>query len=382
MSDGTITEVPAIPTCIDTEQWESIGVMRRRRNFLPKTKLLLMTLLVVIIHESTAAGGGLLCVHPTTTRSQVGLQLLNDNNKSSLSCWSSSSSKNGSFELDSSDSKPSHYSTTLSFVETTLPNIETYDNPATGRLNDFIERLHEWIRSSHLRLTPRVVALVRQQQQQQLLQQQRSSLLYAPNSSTATTTTTTTKTPKGPRWAIATVDLSGSWKPIVTADFKLELNDYLANCSTLNYVMRKIIVNGMSLHKESIRQLQQGRELEIVAANPVGSWNRTLVASGTDDVHSEDYEPLDVRLEDPHNSGGLVHVEAWWEERGTVHKSWLRGSKPQMFGGTFETLRYLESDDGDVLVCESTFHSHTTPAEEVFRNNYRDGHVVWRYQRV
>jgi hypothetical protein len=147
--------------------------------------------------------------------------------------------------------------------------------------------------------------------------------------------------------------------------------------------MRKIIVNGMILHRESIRQLQQGRELEIVAANPVGNWNRTLVASGTDD-YSEDYEPQDVRLEDP-QSGDLVHVEAWWEEQGTVHKSRLRGSKPHMFGGTFETVRYLETeDDGDVLVCESTFHPHTPhpAAEEVSRNNYRDGHVVWRYQRV
>lgn len=177
------------------------------------------------------------------------------------------------------------------------------------------------------------------------------------------------------RWSTAAehVDLSGTWKPIVTAEFKQQYDQYLLNCSQ-SYVFRKVIINGISLQTETIRQMNHGMDVEIFASNPAGNWNRTLTASGIS-PHFMDHsaEPLHVTIEDP--DGDMVQVEAWWENGGTVHKSWLRG-KPRVHGGEFETIRYMESPN--VLVCESNFHpSPSAPASKKFQY----GHVVWKFQR-
>ena len=51
----------------------------------------------------------------------------------------------------------------------------------------------------------------------------------------------------------------------------------------------------------------------------------------------------------------MVQAESWWEENGTVHRSWIRGVK-KYGGGDFETKRFLTDDDK--LVCESKFHAY------------------------
>lgn len=158
------------------------------------------------------------------------------------------------------------------------------------------------------------------------------------------------------------VDLSGSWKPIVTEEFKKEYDSFLANCSQ-SFMFRKVVVNGIGYQTEIIRQLNNGVDLEIIATNPAGNWNRTLVAS-------DELQPLNATITDP--DGDRVQVEAWWEENGTKHKSLLRG-KPRVQGGVFETVRYLESDN--VLVCESGFHP--TPSSMKFKY----GFVSWKFQR-
>lgn len=158
------------------------------------------------------------------------------------------------------------------------------------------------------------------------------------------------------------VDFSGTWRPIVTSDFKNEYDEYLKNCSQ-SFMFRKVVVNGISTQKETIRHLDHGENLQIVASNPAGDWNRTLVASAE--------PPKNVTIKDP--DGDKVQVEAWWEQGGKVHKSWLR-EKPRVKGGTFETSRYFESDD--VLVCESFFHPNPSGPSE-----FKYGHVVWKFKR-
>jgi len=161
------------------------------------------------------------------------------------------------------------------------------------------------------------------------------------------------------------VDLSGSWKPIVTPEFKQQYDQYLQNCSQ-SFMFRKVVVNGIGYQTEIIRQLNDGVDLEIEATNPAGNWLRTLVASDA-------AAPVNVTLTDP--DGDIVQVEAWWEDNGSKHKSWLR-EKPRLRGGSFETTRYLESEN--VLVCESNFHpSPSAPANLKFK----PGHVVWKYKR-
>jgi len=182
------------------------------------------------------------------------------------------------------------------------------------------------------------------------------------------------------------VNLSGTWKPIVTERFKEEYDAYLSNCRR-PYLYRKLLVNGIAFQKEHIRQLNDGRELMIIATNPVGDWNRTLLTSSFD-------APTNVTIIDP--DGDTVYIEAYWINNGTRHKSILRG-KPNVMGGYFETVRYLEqqqqqrggSSNGndnndkereDVLICESKFYPPSTSLHGNSKEfNY--GQVVWRFER-
>ena len=92
-----------------------------------------------------------------------------------------------------------------------------------------------------------------------------------------------THVPCGPRWAIAgaNTDLSGTWAPIVTAEFRKAFENFLLNTGQ-SYLARKVIVNGLTLHREHVDQKASGRELNLVSSNPAGQWSRTLVASGSD----------------------------------------------------------------------------------------------------
>jgi len=160
------------------------------------------------------------------------------------------------------------------------------------------------------------------------------------------------------------VDLTGTWRPVVTEVFKSQYDAYLKNCSE-TYLFRQVVVNGIGYLEETIRQLDGGKNLEITATNPVGDWNRTLVASPED-------APLQVAIIDPDKD--VCHIEAYWVDGGTRHKSLLKG-KPRVKGGVFETIRYLDGDDS--LVCESYFHpSPNAPAK------FKPAHVVWNFTRV
>ncbi|KAL3930943.1 MAG: hypothetical protein SGBAC_011538 [Bacillariaceae sp.] len=167
--------------------------------------------------------------------------------------------------------------------------------------------------------------------------------------------------------AASHVDLSGTWRPIVTPQFKVEYDQYLQNCSQ-SFMFRKVVVNGISLQKETIHQLEDGTDLQIIASNPAGNWNRTLVASSSKD-------PANVTMQDP--DGDTVQVEAWWENDGKVHKSWLR-NKPRLLGGAFETARYLSEEDPNILMCDSIFHpAPDSPPSKGFKY----GRVMWQFRR-
>ena len=66
-----------------------------------------------------------------------------------------------------------------------------------------------------------------------------------------------------------------------------------------------------------------------------------------------------------------VEAESWWENDGTVHVSWTYGVK-KYGGGSFESKRYLEND-GNVYVCESTFH----PDDDGREKSY----LKWKFLR-
>jgi hypothetical protein len=67
-----------------------------------------------------------------------------------------------------------------------------------------------------------------------------------------------------------------------------------------------------------------------------------------------------------------VIAESWWENDGTVHVSWTLGVK-KYGGGSFESKRYLENN-GDVYVCESTFHPDDSERRE-------KSQLAWRFLR-
>ena len=66
-----------------------------------------------------------------------------------------------------------------------------------------------------------------------------------------------------------------------------------------------------------------------------------------------------------------VKAEAWWENEGTVHMSWMRGVT-KYGGGNFESKRYLE-EGGKILVCESIFHPLDEKREKAT--------VTWKFLR-
>jgi hypothetical protein len=185
--------------------------------------------------------------------------------------------------------------------------------------------------------------------------------------------------PIGPRWAIAhpSTDLTGTWVPLIDSEFQNLYRQYLENCGT-SLIFRQICLNFCGVTRERIDQAEQGRLLHLHGKSPAGGWKRTLVSSGADQ-DKETFEPVQSEFFDPDKE--LVKVEAWWEEQGTVHKSWLR-NKPGVAGGEFESTRYLkENQDGSVeLICESIFH----PSEND-RNNpsskFKPGFVRWRYRK-
>lgn len=186
--------------------------------------------------------------------------------------------------------------------------------------------------------------------------------------------------PEGLRWAIAHphVDFSGTWRPIITDEFHRDYQLFLRRCG-VPVLFRKFAISFVSITREEIQQEDQGRKLHLHGKTPAGSWQRTLISSGAEPETSE-FEPYHTSFLDPDNE--RVYVEAWWEQNGTVHKSWLRG-KPKLEGGSFETTRYMETCEEtgeDILVCESRFH----PSKEHLNDpssRFNPAFVRWKYRR-
>lgn len=181
------------------------------------------------------------------------------------------------------------------------------------------------------------------------------------------TTATSTARPAGDRWATATVDLSGDWVIIVSDEFKEQYDEYLKQLGQ-PIIVRGIALGIIGLTSEYTEQTDQGRSLFIRGINARGVWERSLIASGADERNAT-FEPIERTVVTADDE--KVKAEAWWEEGGTVHMSWMRGVT-KYGGGDFESKRYLEQD-GKVLVCESIFFPQDEKREKA--------RVTWRFLR-
>jgi hypothetical protein len=181
------------------------------------------------------------------------------------------------------------------------------------------------------------------------------------------------------KWAVAApnVDISGDWDLLVTEDFKTEYDNYLRLLDQ-PAIVRSVALSIVGMTTEETRQTDQGRNLFIRGRNVRGVWERTLQTCSNDTTTSgpsrNRYLPTThviVTADDE-----KVEAESWWEEQGTKHRSWLRGVR-KYGGGSFESLRYLESDDQhqnvQTLICVSTFHPDDPSRERAS--------VTWRFQR-
>jgi hypothetical protein len=173
----------------------------------------------------------------------------------------------------------------------------------------------------------------------------------------------------GNRWAIAgsCTNLSGDWELLVTDNFRRQYDKYLESLGQPRLV-RSVALGIVAQTTEKIVQTDQGRSLLVVGRNIRGTWSRTLVASGTDLDHDE-FIPQLVPITSADSE--LVEAESWWEDNGTIHVSWMTGVT-KYGGGSFESRRYLE-DDGQVYVCESTFHPTDTRKQP--------NKITWRFRR-
>lgn len=179
------------------------------------------------------------------------------------------------------------------------------------------------------------------------------------------------------RWAISApnVDLSGEWSLIANEAFVLEYDTYLKRLG-FSKITRKVACSLIGRTTEITKQSDNGRNLFMKGVNPKGVWERMLTSSGYPDFDTDDSELKEyshtkstIKTADAED----VDAEAWWEELGTKHRSWLRGSK-KYGGGDFESVRYLEvGSNGNVLVCNSIFHP-TDPSKE-------KAVVTWRFIR-
>ena len=182
--------------------------------------------------------------------------------------------------------------------------------------------------------------------------------------------------PAGSRWAVAApgVDLTGKWKLIITEQFKNDYDDFLTSLGQPIIVRAaaNVIIGNT---REETKQRDDGRELYIKGTNAKGIWERALTSSGSD--CDETMQPgVDGKY--PHIQVPIVTAdsekvvaESWWEDDGRMHVSWTYGGT-RYGGGDFESKRYLEND-GNVYVCESTFH----PTDEGREKSY----LKWKFLR-
>lgn len=176
--------------------------------------------------------------------------------------------------------------------------------------------------------------------------------------------------PKGNRWAVASpnVDFTGTWTLVNSEDFRKEYDEYLTRLGQPMFV-RSVALSIIGLTSEQFTQSDGGRELCIRGQNFRGVWERTLVASAPEGGNDTNFVPTLVEIVSADSE--KVKAEAWWENQGTVHRSWIRGVT-KYGGGDFESIRYLE-DNGKIMICESTFH----PIDK----EQPKANVKWKFQR-
>ena len=150
-----------------------------------------------------------------------------------------------------------------------------------------------------------------------------------------------------------------SWTLIADDSFKTEYDTYLKQLG-FSRITRGVACSLISRTTEITKQSKGGRELYLKGINPKGAWERVLVSSGYPDFETDgkqkDYTHLKTSIKTADAED--VEAEAWWEERGTMHRSWLRGGT-KYGGGDFESLRYIEEGSGgNVLVSNLVYHIH------------------------
>ena len=170
--------------------------------------------------------------------------------------------------------------------------------------------------------------------------------------------------------ACSTVDLSGNWTLMVDDAFKAQYDDYLRKLGQ-PMLVRTVALTVIGSTKEETKQMDNGQQLYIKGTNVRGSWERTLEASETNADATTTQHAVEGHVLKPMTTADDedVEVASWWEENGTVHKSWVVGGK-KYGGGDFENKRYL-TDDGNILVCESIFHPNEAGREKAS--------VTWRF---
>jgi hypothetical protein len=179
--------------------------------------------------------------------------------------------------------------------------------------------------------------------------------------------------PRSPTCA-KSVDLSGHWDLLVTDEFKNQYDEYLTLLGQ-PYLVRSVAMSIVGLTTEETRQTDSGRSLFILGRNLRGVWERNLLTEDAATRKYNEQQPfVPLQTEIITADGENVLAEAWWEDQGTTHRSWLRGVK-KYGGGDFESKRFLEKKDrnNDVLVCESTFHPKDPKREKA--------KVTWRFTR-
>ena len=168
----------------------------------------------------------------------------------------------------------------------------------------------------------------------------------------------------------------------MTDNFSINYDQYLLEVGQPGLV-RKVAGSIVDRTVEDIEQMDEGREFCIKGENIRGIWVRTLISSGpeaiddasddttTDHIDWGNYKHLRTKILIADSEEVLS--EAWWGTEGTVHHSWLLGTK-KYGGGDFESRRYLEQN-GEVLVCESIFHQSN---DEEGTDNAA---ITWKFKR-
>lgn len=175
--------------------------------------------------------------------------------------------------------------------------------------------------------------------------------------------------PIGDRWGVAApgTNLSGDWVVFADKEFRHDYDEYLLGLGQ-PFLVRRVALSIIGRTTEKCLQEQGGKKLSIQGTNVRGVWDRTLIASGSEPGLPE-FTPTKVPVLTA--DAEEVEAEAWWEQEGTVHVSWLRGVK-KYGGGSFESRRYLE-DSGRTYVCQSAFYPNDA-SKQVLR-------LTWRFQR-